>query len=66
MFTNRKLDSSFDFFTIGSNATYKDFLEIVNLLISSSFNDLTDSRASRLSKLYPADELKPIIKKINY
>ncbi|KAE9531201.1 hypothetical protein AGLY_010407 [Aphis glycines] len=50
MFTYRELDSSFDFFTIGSNATYKDFLEIVNLLISSSFNDLTDSRASRLSK----------------
>lgn len=52
-------------FTIGSNATYKDFLAIVNLRNSSSFNDLTDSRASRLSKLYVAAELKPI-EKLNY
>lgn len=51
---------------MGSNATYKDFLAIVNLRNSSSFIDLIDSRASRLSKLNPADDVKPTNMKYLY
>lgn len=61
MVTHRELDSWLALFTIGSNATYNDFLAMLNLRNSSSFKDLTDSKASRFSKLNPAAGEKPII-----
>lgn len=66
MFTYRELHSWLALFTIGSNATYKDFLAIVNLRNSSSFNVLTDSRASKFSKLKSVAGVKPINKQYSY